>query len=1212
MITTLLALCSAASAEHDPRGWEQGAYDANETTGANVVAYWSFDDANLAERIASTDGSGHDRTLWLEPNNADQYATGEGRVGLALVGTNTTSTSRACYAKDDAFNLQNAFAVEMWFKLEPGNWKNHEAKRTYQLFCLDNRNLGGSQASATGGVSKISDDEPNAYYLPFYTWRDGDERAISGWPKVIIPDDTWAHVAFTWDGQVARTYFNGQLVNAFDRKEPAPLLASSEIWIGSYFWSNGFEGAIDSVRVLDHAAWFSDGTPGSAPPPAPKQPTTRPAVRGDLGAALPATPRYVVQARAVATPTAKPPTIDGNFDEAAWQGAASHSGFIHTSGHYPTEDQTAFRVLRDEANLYIAITCFDRNVGVLRTEATEHDGAVYHDDCAELFIDAEGNRNSFYQIAVNANGVAFDRFRDADGKSDASWNGPYDVAASVGDDRWTVELRLPLSSIGLGDGVDRVGFNVAREQRSRDGVILSQWTPSLVAGGGFGFPETFGVLDISHNAASLRGNDVTANWFGDRMALAIATQNSATQPVRIAFAGPSLDNYQSIDTRPSGNAYKADLPVDRAWRRVYLRAETGDGTVPGDMIVAAFDLPDDLAIDMIAPGYRNNIYADQSIDTIIAEVRSELAHAVEISFGPSDDAPTFTQTIDDATTAQRIRIAAADLPIGRYVLRAVMRDEQGETIAAQEQIIRKLAPHIGTVRIRDDGIMIRNGKPFMPIGHMGMLHGSNAPSLAELARDQGVNTIHTYYHRGANDVRLGRLLDEAAAAGVGVCFSPFAEVGYEQIKNTDTMPPAMVDELRAKVEKYRDHPALLGWYMSDEPEINDIRPVVLEQAYQFIAELDPYHPCIMLNDTLPGVTQYAGGGDVLMPDPYILPLKSGPPMASMGKLAAFMDDAAATGRAQWITPQAFDYGDVGPQHAHTRAPTYDELRCMAYMSMAHGSRGFVFYSYSYMAMEPHLHIGMPYLTRELAAIEPLVVAEGEAVDATADGPLHVWAKRGDAGLFIVAVNSARRTVDGTINIGAAGTLHVISEDRTVGVSDNTLRDSFGPYAVHIYSSASLDTSLPTVAQINGTIAEYEQQLAERNADNLAFIGNGARIKTSKYSGSEWLIDGTTDHTTWGDSGKDGEPVWLEIHLPQAKRVSRMVVDATPYYYHAVRIHDARLLVRDGDAWRQVASIKDNDATTFELSFDPVTTDAVRLEITKPDYITLTELQLFGD
>ena len=56
--------------------------------------------------------------------------------------------------------------------------------------------------------------------------------------------------------------------------------------------------------------------------------------------------------------------------------------------------------------------------------------------------------------------------------------------------------------------------------------------------------------------------------------------------------------------------------------------------------------------------------------------------------------------------------------------------------------------------------------------------------------------------------------------------------------------------------------------MADEPECRDNNPVWYEEARELIAEIDPYHPCFMLNWGTGGMRRYYKGCDILLPDCY--------------------------------------------------------------------------------------------------------------------------------------------------------------------------------------------------------------------------------------------------------------------------------------------------------------------------------------------------------
>ncbi len=45
-----------------------------------------------------------------------------------------------------------------------------------------------------------------------------------------------------------------------------------------------------------------------------------------------------------------------------------------------------------------------------------------------------------------------------------------------------------------------------------------------------------------------------------------------------------------------------------------------------------------------------------------------------------------------------------------------------------------------------------------------------------------------------------------------------------------------------EIETFRDHPALLGWYISDEPNGRKIAPEELGKVYRTVKQYDPWHP----------------------------------------------------------------------------------------------------------------------------------------------------------------------------------------------------------------------------------------------------------------------------------------------------------------------------------------------------------------------------------
>lgn len=148
--------------------------------------------------------------------------------------------------------------------------------------------------------------------------------------------------------------------------------------------------------------------------------------------------------------------------------------------------------------------------------------------------------------------------------------------------------------------------------------------------------------------------------------------------------------------------------------------------------------------------------------------------------------------------------------------------------------------------------------------------------------------------------------------------------------------------IRRVVPRYRNHPALLAWWMIDEPltPIEDVRDHWV-WGKQIFESLDPEHPALGAFCCLPAVKLYSQYTQVALIDCY--PLQGTPqkPTGSAITIAKWLEQAWECGaRRIWAVPQAF--GELPPW----RIPTPAELRLMTWLYLSRGSTGFLFYAYT--------------------------------------------------------------------------------------------------------------------------------------------------------------------------------------------------------------------------------------------------------------------------
>ena len=238
---------------------------------------------------------------------------------------------------------------------------------------------------------------------------------------------------------------------------------------------------------------------------------------------------------------ATPPAIDGDLSDPCWQDASPTSRFVLSSRSGFPEAQTIGRVAFDDTNLYVAVEAMEPNLrpalnmlDTVKADVTQRDGPVFRDDCVEIFI--QPGDDEYYQLAVNSIGTLYDSRA-----TDSEWSGEIEVAAQLGDDRYTFELAIGLASIG-GSPEGAWGMNLCRDRTAVEEA--SNWAGIQ---GAYHQPALFGTLQfaesgptISDVASQVAGETVTldASLTGDAPALsATVTAGDATSERSTEGAG---------------------------------------------------------------------------------------------------------------------------------------------------------------------------------------------------------------------------------------------------------------------------------------------------------------------------------------------------------------------------------------------------------------------------------------------------------------------------------------------------------------------------------------------------------------------------------------------------------------------------------------------------------------------------------------------------
>jgi len=194
-----------------------------------------------------------------------------------------------------------------------------------------------------------------------------------------------------------------------------------------------------------------------------------------LAGIVPAEERTVKEYRAVRTEQA--PKMDGRLDDPCWAASPPETSFTQRypdRGKAPTE-KTEFRVLYDNANLYIGVWAYDKSPKGIVGRLARRDVGV-SSDWIQIDLDPYHDHLTGLSIAVNPAGTKLDWSYYNDEEQDMSWDGVWEGVTSRDSLGWCAEFRIPFSILRFKPGPDLVfGFNVNRVVERRKEEVL--WVP---------------------------------------------------------------------------------------------------------------------------------------------------------------------------------------------------------------------------------------------------------------------------------------------------------------------------------------------------------------------------------------------------------------------------------------------------------------------------------------------------------------------------------------------------------------------------------------------------------------------------------------------------------------------------------------------------------------------------------------------------------------
>jgi len=920
------------------------------------------------------------------------------------------------------------------------------------------------------------------------------------------------------------------------------------------------------------------------------------------------------------------PVVDGRLKETVWGDAQPVTDFTIMDTDRPAEFATRAMVLYDDDSLYIGMVCAEPEVDDLVVQEVPFDnGNVFRGDCIEIMLDPERDGSDYYHFGVNVSGSRFDRRVSQGGHvGDERWNGAWRAATHVGEDFWSCEVAIPFFCLGITPEVGSTwAINLCREKKKPFAE-----NSSIAERGAFNVAGAFATLsglnvDFRRFCYDVGAPRAQTRVEGGRLQLTL------TMPVTNRTGRRREIILEALLCHPEKRPYiksvplhlDADMPVTCTFEPFTLEKQgnyecflrVADAAQKKTLaqthsILEVSYVP--IAVRWIEPWYRDCIFETQDLKQAVAEIEIRLpAERLDglslraVLRTEKSDEPIASVAVQRPTERNIVRFEIEPLPYGKLLLAARIEDAAGKVVEETRHPLRKLPRKAGEVWLGPDRVWRVDGKPFFLNGAWGYLEDMNP-----------------YYnaHTGYSSETVRR-----------IAYIYIPEAMRKEFQRERLSEPVQRYIREKTVEAARD-PRLFAHYLWDEPEVGGVTAKALKMAYDIMRDADPYHPVIISNDSLSGLKEYADCAEINGYHPYP-PVFKDKPVNDFGKLVDHLEKwdelwrSGLTRQTIAFLHQGFNYGDYGA--VNQRVPNYVELRDQNILALILGATGVIQFNRC-VQQYPELRIGIPHLTRELAYLGRAIVAPTSDIGVALSRPkARALLKELDGEMFLFVSNACMEAGELTVTVPGlserAGELRVVSEGRSVRVRRDRFTDRFDTFEAHVYTTSPEQPDLLTVREICALIAEANR--ARRKPGNLVFQeyeGEGVVLRASSNAAGQYrrpdnglwhVVDGVISEVdrykclTWQDATPNEFPDWLEIRMPAAHKVGRVVVYP---FEKSLRDYAVQLFV-DGD-WRDVARATGCEADRMEHVFAPLVTDRVRLWVaaTNGPHAMVTEIEVY--
>ncbi|MFH0842156.1 MAG: hypothetical protein V1903_05995 [Bacteroidota bacterium] len=484
------------------------------------------------------------------------------------------------------------------------------------------------------------------------------------------------------------------------------------------------------------------------------------------------------------------------------------------------------------------------------------------------------------------------------------------------------------------------------------------------------------------------------------------------------------------------------------------------------------------------------------------------------------------------------------------------------------------------------GGLIVNKRQFFPFGFY--CYSPVHPTLPEEEVVKGFNMISPYQRILPETLSERKAyMDRCAQLGMKVHYNVLSVSGGGGVGSQvqGVTEEQKRERLINEIITFRDHPALLAWYIADEPTGHKVAPEVLEEVYRRIREHDPWHPVtIVFMAPFLAAKNYSNALDIVMADPYPVPDM---PVTLAGNVAGQLSAEFKGKKPVWIVPQAFGGGEWWG-----REPSIQEMRTMTYQAIISGVRGIQYFIRQGLNFFPKSTAAWGECGRmavEIAELTPWLLSDETAFRVTSgSGNIMVTSALHDNKLLILAVNKtyAPQTAGYSISGGISGKANVIFENRSISVNRGYFSDHLSSFGSQAY--------MIELKKINDNVKPYPDNLIrDPGFEDISSPGVPASCyaRNGGDRGATYFLD-SREHIEGSHS--------VRLVTPQENRGARLRF--FPVETDIGRKYLISVWARTDPEQGEVGSIKE-----FEVAFGEAGKRSFRLENEWKQFVTIVTI-----